>query len=302
MGINIKENKKYLIFTYQDINEINNLLNEWYKNNKLIILDKKENDITIKLEKDNYTLNKDQTTLDENLDKIIDLLEISNNIRINIKNNQIKLYTNNYQNIFDNLLLKENNYYILDIDKEKEIYYEMSKYNKYTNTTNNNNIVLIDSFNPIDIHNYINEKTDTIKIINGKDSIKLYINNDKNYLFNFQDKKMFNNIYLPEILKYYNKYNATENSNISKQFNKCYGNINDNFYLINFTEEEIDGCIFYLQEATKKKFEDEDLQENYTFIKNIESVSPSYSYGYVSIIFISFIISIVTIIIALINS
>ena len=302
MGIDIKENKKYLIFTYQDVDEINNILNEWYKDNKLIILDKKEKDITIKLEKDNYTLNNQKTTLTDTLDKIIDLLEISNNIRINIKSNQIKLYTNNYQNIFDNLLLKENNYYILDIDKEREIYYEISKYNKYTNPTNNNDIVLINNFNPLDIHDYINQTTDTIKIINDKDSVKLYINNDKNYLFKFKDKKMFKNIYLPEILKYYNKYNAIENSNISNQFNKYCCNINDSLYLINFTEEEIDGCIFYLQEATKKKFEDDDLKENYTFIKNIEPVRPSYSYGYVSIIFISFLISIVTIIIAFINS
>ena len=115
--MNIKENKKYIILTYQDTNEINNLLNEWYSNNRLLILDKKEDNIIIKLAKDDYKLDNHQSSLDETISKVIDLLEITNNIRINIINNQIKIYTNSYQNILNNLLIKEQDYYILNINR-----------------------------------------------------------------------------------------------------------------------------------------------------------------------------------------
>ena len=294
--IKINESKKYLIFEYQDIPEYNNLINKWYSNNKLIILDKKEDNIIVKLAKDNYSLNNKQLPLHDTIDKVIDLLSISTNIRISITN-KIKLYTNNYTNILNNLLLKENDYYLLDINREKELYYEISKYNKYTKIINYKDINNNTNFTLKEVIDKINNNNIDIRIIKDK-NIKVYIDNE---LFIFNDILMFNNIYLPEIIKKYSKYNNLEKSSKDKQFRLYFLNINDNFYLINFKEEEIDGCLIYLKELTKKNNIDNDLKENYTFIKDIETLRPNYSYGYVSIIFISLIMSIITIIVALMN-
>ena len=296
MNNSVKETRKYLVFDYVDTYEFNNLLNEWYMNDRLIIMDKKQDSIVVKLEKQDYSLNDSQALLNDDLDRIIDLLDISNGLRFNIRKNDIKLYANNYINIFDNLLLKENNYYLFNISREKEIYQEISKYNKYYDMISDNEIKIIDNYVFEDIENMINDRVEDIFIVNNKDRINLYIKGDYNYLFVFKDRVMFNNIYFPELVKLYGINNGLDRFIKDKQFNLYHCCINDNFYLINFSEDEVLWCENYLKSIDEKNKRNSELSENYNFIKDI-SPTYNYSYGYVSIILISFIISIITIIV-----
>ena len=102
----------------------------------------------------------------------------------------------------------------------------------------------------------------------------------------------------------YSSFNKLNKIEKDKQFNKCYANINDNFYLIDFNEEELDGCFEFIKNVDRKNNYKLDMDSNYTFIKETEEekINYSYRYGYVSIIFISFVMSIITIIVVLMNS
>ena len=297
----IKETKKFLIFDYEDNNIVNNLLNNWYQNDKLIVISKKDNKIIIKLERDDYEICNDVVSLNDDLNKIIDLFHISDNVRINIKKKDMKLYSNSYKNIFDNILIKDKDCYLFDINREEELYKEISKYNKYTSMNDYKNVdKVFNDFDINDIENCFNKGLNSLMVIKKDKMIELYIDGDNKFLFNFRDKNMFNNIYIPEILKFYsNKYNV-EVSYIDRQFNKYFGVINDNFYFINFSLEEIEGYIKYIDNESKKNNYKLDLESNYTFIKKDEEnikLEYSYSYGYASIIFISLVISIITMIV-----
>lgn len=300
----IKETKKFMIFDYQNNNLVNNLLNDWYEAGKLIIIDKKDNNIVIKLEKDNYIINDKEVSLNSDLNEIIDLFEISNNMRMNISQKIIKLYTDSYKNIFDNFFVKENNYYIFNLKRKEELYREISKYNKYYNLINYKNVdETFDNFSLSDIDRCINSDVINIVIVRDNKLIKLYVDSDKFYLFIFRDKTMFDNVYLPEIIKLYiDKYNNVEKIEIDNQFNTSFGNINDNFYFVNFKTIDIEGYFKFVRNIRDKIDYELDLNSNYVFIKKNDEQRVNYSYGYVSILFISFIISIITIIIVLMYS
>ncbi|MEE3342610.1 MAG: hypothetical protein VZS44_00790 [Bacilli bacterium] len=299
-NINIRENKKYLIFDYVDCNSINNLLNDWYVNNKTIIIDKKDDNIVIKLEKDKYAINNQEVPLNNNLNEIIDLFEICDGIRVNIIGDKIRLYCNNhYKNIFDKYFAKIDNYYLFNLDRNEELYRDIAYYNKYFDVINYKEVdEIVNDFSIDKINKCINDELNNIVIVKEKD-IKLYIDSDKYYLFIFKDKNMFEKVYLPEIMKYY-IYGGNEISrvNIDGQI----GNINDNFYLINFNIDDLEGYIKYIKDINDKVNYQLDLEKDYVFVKESVENKYSYSYGYVSILFISFVLSIITIIVVLLNS
>lgn len=302
--LDIRKSKKYLVFDYQNNNQVNNLLNDWYDSNRLIIFDKKDDNIVIKLEKLEYNVSDKEVILGDNLNKIIDLLDIAVNVRINVKGDDIKLYSNNYKSILDNLLLKNGDCYIFDISKENKLYKEIAKYNKYLNMVNIKDIdKTFKNFTIADIKDCINSNTNNIVVLNDNNIIKLYIDDGKNCLFVFNDRNMFDNIFLPEILNMYGSMYDKSTMDEVKYFNNNYGKINDNFYFINFKEEEIQGWFNYFCGIVRKNDYKLDLDSNYTFIKKEITTNKryNYSYGYISLLFISLIISVITIVIVFMN-
>ncbi|MBR3162088.1 MAG: hypothetical protein IKF19_05095 [Bacilli bacterium] len=302
--LDIRKSKKYLVFDYQNNNQVNNLLNDWYDSNRLIIFDKKDDNIVIKLEKLEYNVSDKEVILGDNLNKIIDLLDIAVNVRINVKGDDIKLYSNNYKSILDNLLLKNGDCYIFDISKENKLYKEIAKYNKYLNMVNIKDIdKTFKNFTIADIKDCINSNTNNIVVLNDNNMIKLYIDDGKNCLFVFNDRNMFDNIFLPEILNMYGSMYDKSTMDEVKYFNNNYGKINDNFYFINFKEEEIQGWFNYFCGIVRKNDYKLDLDSNYTFIKKEITTNKryNYSYGYISLLFISLIISVITIVIVFMN-
>ena len=304
-NIKMENNKKYLIFNYQDNDYVFSILNKYYTTGKEILIEKKNDNIRVKIR--NIGILEDiekMEYMEDDLREIIDLVNISN-MSVSIIDNVFKIYSSNYKHILDSMFIKEGSGYILDIDRISELYREISNYNKYINYS--------DSFNTnkeklkvYELDKIINKDTKVIKIICKNNSVGLKIDDN---LYNFENKKMFNNVYLIEILKLYvDNFDIGDDWDKNEQFNKYFASINDSFYLINFEEEEINGIISFMNSLWRDKKYRQNISMNCEFIsddynvENNEVKKFNYSYGYINILLISFIISIITIIVVLINS
>ena len=304
-NIKMENNKKYLIFNYQDNDYVFSILNKYYTTGKEILIERKNDNIRVKIR--NIGILDDiekMEYMEDDLREIIDLVNISN-MSVSIIDNVFKIYSSNYKHILDNMFIKEGSGYILDINRISELYKEISNYNKYINYS--------DSFNTnkeklkvYELDKIITKGTKNIKIICKNNGVELKIDDN---IYNFENKKMFSNVYLIEILKIYvDNFDIGDDWDKNEQFNKYFASINDNFYLINFEEEEIDGIISFMNNLWRDKKYRQNISMNCEFIsddynvENNEVKKFNYSYGYINILLISFIISIITIIVVLINS
>lgn len=296
-----------IVISYQNIEKINVLLNKMYDQKQDITLYKESGTIFIKLREldinkyyeQNYT-----STLNNNISRSIKLLEISNNLSIVLNQDKIRLYANDYFNILNNTLVFDKDHYILDDKNIEIIYQEIKKYNELISITNCQISREITNFNIFDIKEVLN-KDSIIIIFNNNFTNKLIIKNKKNISFTVNNIESFINIFLPEILKNYASIHyKIDKESIDMQFNRCFCNINDNLYILNYKEEICTANISFLRELCKENGYRINISKNYleTFDESQDfnkNIKPKYSYGYINILLISFIISILTIIICL---
>lgn len=165
------------------------------------------------------------------------------------------------------------------------------------------------NFTASDINKYITDKS-TLVIFKDNSQSKLIIKEEKNILFISNSSTTFINIFLPEIIKKYSSLfpNITK-ENLTNKNNKCFYNVNDNLYILNYEERIITPIINFLHELYKqnnykleisKNYLDEEIEENEP-INYQDTNKIKYSYGYINILLISFILSIITIIICLLR-
>ena len=147
-----------------------------------------------------------------------------------------------------------------------------------------------------------NNKTTKTIIIDNDNKREVILIGEKNIHITYSNNITFDNIYLPEIINTYLK----ENNKITKETkNNYYYNLNNNLYLINFKETLLNGTKNYIYEINNKNNYKIELNKNYEKEEptyDITNYSKAYSYGYINILLVSFIISIITIILCIIKS
>ncbi len=153
------------------------------------------------------------------------------------------------------------------------------------NTKNNINIKDV-------IKKHYQNKTNKILIINNQNNRQIILIGKINIKYNYNDKKIFDNIYLPELIKFYldNNIITTENINDNEY------NINDTLYIINYNEE-LDNIKKYISELNNINKYKLELSNNCIIEDDIVPDNKrAYSYGYINILLISLLISVITII------
>ena len=296
---------KYLTFIYKDNNTTNKLLNNLLDNKININIFKQEKDIIIKVLNNNLDFdNFNDDPLDSNILLLLKLIEISN-IEVSIQkiNNQykIKIYTEDYKHILNNYCQKEYNNYVLNINMLDTIYKEIEKYNSLVSVSNLKIDNYIEENNLFTIKKkYYTNKTTTLIIINNKER-NLIFKGIQNILFEFKNNELFDKLILPEILDLYIENNSNITSEkLEEQLNQAFYQANNNLYILNFSKEIIEANIKYLHKLNDKKNYKLEVNKNYIKeVPKVEESKVSYSYGYINILLIAFIISLLTIIICL---
>ena len=159
---------------------------------------------------------------------------------------------------------------------------------KIDNIKNNTNIKDI-------IKKYYQNKTNKIIIINNNTNREIILLGDKNIKYNYNDTKIFDSIYLPELINFYLNNNIITNS--IENDNEY--NINNSLYLINYNKESLSYIKNYINIINKKNNFKLELNNN-CIIE--DDITPNikkeriYSYGYINILLISLIIAVLTII------
>ena len=149
---------------------------------------------------------------------------------------------------------------------------------------------------------YYSNKTTKIFILGNENIREVILIGDKNILINYSQINMFDNIYLPEIIDFYLKYNnKLDNELEKKKDNSYYYSINNNLYILNIDNNLLTNIKEYLHKINKKNKYKLEISKDYVkediVIEN--NKNKIYSYGYINILFIAFIITIATIIFCL---
>ena len=158
------------------------------------------------------------------------------------------------------------------------------------NTKNNTNIKDI-------IKKYYQNNTNKIIINNNQEIILI---GDKNIKYKYNDSKVFNTIYIPELISFY----LNNNIITKEELNDNEYIINDTLYIINFNKEIISNIKEYINIINKRNNFKLELNNNCTIEDDIiptNNKEKIYSYGYINILLISFIIAIITIITCIIK-
>ncbi len=166
----------------------------------------------------------------------------------------------------------------------------------------------IRDFSISDIEATVNKKSKFI-IYKDSNTNKLIIVSQTIVAYFIDNDTLFNNVYLPEILKIYTSYNNEVGDNgICDNEDISYGYVNNNLYIINYSREFINYNLLYLKSISNKLNYRLELSKNYMDEDGDEVIVSSpknrrkiYSYGYINILFISFVLSILTIIICLVR-
>lgn len=305
---------EFITFIYHTDNTINSLLNKAIYDK--IKITKQKSNIIIKINTNtlnniyDYKINEE---LDKNISKLINLVSISNSLKITIKKTNedynIKLYTNNYRNILDSYSTKYNNYYQIKINLIDDIYENIAKYNSLMEISNQQINEIVEDFDFVDIKHYYNiEEKNKIIIINEDNKRRLIISGIVNISFDFLNIDLFDKVFLPEILKIYvSKNNNITNEKITTQFKNAFYHANDNLYILDFDENLVKANVTFLHNLIDKKQYRININKDY-MIRETEDIeiiektpTKAYSYGYINILLISFILSIITLVICLLN-
>ena len=98
-NIKMENNKKYLIFNYQDNDYVFSILNKYYTTGKEILIERKNDNIRVKIR--NIGILDDiekMEYMEDDLREIIDLVNISN-MSVSIIDNVFKIYSSNYKQL-----------------------------------------------------------------------------------------------------------------------------------------------------------------------------------------------------------
>jgi hypothetical protein len=301
----------YKIVKYQNNVQINMLLNYLIINKKKIFFNKLEEDVFIKILDSDYreVIVVDNGKIDSYIAAFIRLLKdvemISGEISYSDDGYQILIVANEYKYIFDNYLLKRDGKYIYNLAMDENIRESILKYNKLVKVSLGEFVEdkVVASLDEIR-ESYEEDKNSKLIINDRDDEIDLLIKGKKNIRFRFLNKDFFFKLYLPEILKLYvKKINEISKEQYDVQFNKCFVNINDNLYFLKMERTLIDSSIEFVKNLLERKNYQREVSREY--IRENEDISIdknreiSYSYGYINILLIAFILSVLTIVFCL---
>ena len=150
---------------------------------------------------------------------------------------------------------------------------------------------------------YYANKTNKILILDNKNKREVILIGNETILIEYENTNMFDNIYLPEIINLYLKYNNELKNEIEKK--KEYRNfysINNNLYILNVTNELLTGIKEYLYKINDENNYKLEISKDYIneeIIHRNNNRNKLYSYGYVNILLIALIITITTIVFCL---
>lgn len=250
-----------------------------------------------------------KSNLAEELKPLISLISITNNTEIIINSNpdksyNLKLLAFDYKHILDNYLLKTEKYYDLKLNKIEDIIKDINFYNNLIKISKLNDATKISNPDLFTIKKYFPKSKETILIILATNTNrKIIIKGLNPVIFTIDNISYFDKLILPELLNLYiQNNNHIDKDNLIKQYSKSFYQANDNLYLINFDEPFLEANIKYLEKIISQKNYQLHINENYIKEENSQKRTkyrPNYSYGYVNILLIAFILSLLTIIICL---
>lgn len=311
------ENNEYITLIYKNNSVLNAFLNRAISNK--LKISKSDNNIIIKVHSDilnNYNQYDIKEELNINISKLIKLVNVSNNLKISVNKDKeeydIKIYTNIYKNILDNYAIGHANYYQVNINFIDDILKNIIEYNNLMEVSRIKIDNYIENFDFTDIKYYYNlEDSNKIIIINDGEKRKLIISGIVTISFCFSNNELFDRVFLPELLKLYvSRNNELSNEMITYQFNHLFYQVNNDLYILDFDDFLMTPNIEFLHNLINKKRYQININKDYVIYENIENdkkistkaSNKAYSYGYVNILLISFVLSLMTIIICLLKS
>lgn len=300
--LNIIKQGKYIKFKYQDDYYVNNYLNYLINNKKEIRFNKRGEFIYIRTN-DSYV---DKNYSDEMVSEMVSFLKVISVCNqfvgeIEYVGDGYRFLINRsiYSHIYDNYLLKSQDKYIFSEYYCDDLFKEINKYNK-----------CVDIVSSIKYDNIFNNDFDKIKeyynsncklVIYDNKIINLFIVGTDSVKFTFKNSNVFYNVVLPELIRLYiDNIDSIIKKEHIKQFNTSFVNINDNFYLLGLKEDIVVSSLKYIDDILNiKKYQidlNKEFMVDYTEDEvNINYNKRVYSYGYANILLISFIISVITI-------
>ena len=145
------------------------------------------------------------------------------------------------------------------------------------------------------IKSYKQNNTKEVIIDNISKEITLIGNKNLNY--KYSDNRLFDTLYIPELLRFYITNNIIEKEKEEKRGNNKIYSINNELHLINDKDYNINNIKDYIKIINNKKKLEIELKNNITLEKEvIENKKESFNYGYINILLISLFIAIATII------
>lgn len=161
----------------------------------------------------------------------------------------------------------------------------------------------ITNFNYLTISNYYPKTDDDILIILSEENIrKVIIISSQTILLTTKNTDLFDKLIFPELLNLYISNNKKESFIEQKEENNYI--INDNLYILNFNNKFLELHINYFNNLKEKEYYKLYISKDYQKEEKEEFPTENninYSYGYVNVLFIAVIITLLTVIICLIN-
>lgn len=303
----------YVFFKYQADDKVHMILNDLISRKKHIYFSNNKQDIIVRVLENDYQNHRvgDNAKLREDMLLFIRLLQEVDDIvgEISYFDNDYKILIDggeNYKHIFDYYLLKRDSQYIFNAAMWNDLYKEISRYHKLMKVC----LVQIDEevmdINLDAIKRYYQfDKNSKLIICNRNGNLELLIIGNRNFKFVFKNEVMFFKIFLPEILKMYvTRIKKITKEEVQEQFAKKFAMINNNLYFLGVEGDLVDSSIVFMQNLIG--IQNYHLEVNKKYVKRDEEYEQKpqpfvnkYSYGYINILLIAFILSIITIIFCL---
>ena len=239
-NISFIEDKESVVVEYSD--SVVKLVCVLFNCNKKIYIDKSESKFNFVISKNDFSYELlDVKNIDDDLVmKFIDLLSYCRQIKLSLRrdgdNILLDLFSSQYSCIFDGCLMRDNNYYFVSKSNIFNLEQELNIYNKLLSPIDIkiSKRVIVSDFSYIE--NYYHEKDiEKIIIFNNSDTIDLIMVSDSNVKFVFRNKKNFEKVILPEILKMCSyKISSLDKEEKLSYFNKMFYTVDNQLYMLNF--------------------------------------------------------------------